>query len=79
MNKWQESDVKKWLDENPALKADAMRDFDKKLMDGIKGTDRVISQTQEILSGKVFDTLIGSPIAKGRRWKVFDLVANSCH
>eukprot|EP00972_Heterocapsa_arctica_P071306 10533260-Heterocapsa_arctica.AAC.1 len=64
---------------NPALKSDAMRDFDNKLMDGIEGTDRAISQTQEILSGRVFDTLIGSPIGKDRRWKVFDLVANSCH
>eukprot|EP00972_Heterocapsa_arctica_P035308 5195415-Heterocapsa_arctica.AAC.1 len=40
MNKWQESDIRKWLNENPTLKADAMRDFDEKLMDGIEGTDR---------------------------------------
>eukprot|EP00972_Heterocapsa_arctica_P095054 14019651-Heterocapsa_arctica.AAC.1 len=52
MYKWQENDVRKWLDENPALKADAMMDFDKKLMDGIEGTYRAISQTQEILSGR---------------------------
>eukprot|EP00972_Heterocapsa_arctica_P094880 13992358-Heterocapsa_arctica.AAC.1 len=40
MSKWQENEVKKWLDDNSAAKADAMRDFDKKLLDGIEGTDR---------------------------------------
>eukprot|EP00972_Heterocapsa_arctica_P040173 5919618-Heterocapsa_arctica.AAC.1 len=66
MNQWQESDIRKRLDENPTLKADATRSFDKKLLEGVEGTDRVISSMQEILSGRVFDTLIGSPIGKYR-------------
>eukprot|EP00972_Heterocapsa_arctica_P007851 1144423-Heterocapsa_arctica.AAC.1 len=48
-------------------------------MDGIEGTDRVISQTQELLGGRVFNTLIGSPMGKDRGWKLLDANAHGCH
>eukprot|EP00972_Heterocapsa_arctica_P071156 10511403-Heterocapsa_arctica.AAC.1 len=79
MSKWQESDIRKWWDENPTLKVDAIRNYDKKLLEGIEGTERVISATQEILSGRVFDALIGSPIGKERKWKLLDMNTHSCH
>eukprot|EP00972_Heterocapsa_arctica_P112778 16433682-Heterocapsa_arctica.AAC.1 len=41
MTKRQESDIRKWMDDNPTLKADAMDHFDKKQLEGIVGTDRV--------------------------------------
>eukprot|EP00972_Heterocapsa_arctica_P068104 10057278-Heterocapsa_arctica.AAC.1 len=77
MNKWQENDIRMWLEVHPTHKADAMRNFDKKLME-IEGTERVISATQELLSGRVFDTLIGSPIGKERKCKLLDMSTNSC-
>eukprot|EP00972_Heterocapsa_arctica_P093995 13863273-Heterocapsa_arctica.AAC.1 len=76
MNKFQMTDVKKWLDDNPQLKADAMQVFDKKLMDG---TGEDLSQAQELLSGRIFDTLIGSPMGKVRDWKTLELQPHSLH
>eukprot|EP00972_Heterocapsa_arctica_P056309 8306973-Heterocapsa_arctica.AAC.1 len=46
MNKWQVPDIRKWLDEDPKRKTDAMQDFDKKLMD-VVGTK--LSMAQELL------------------------------
>eukprot|EP00972_Heterocapsa_arctica_P027477 4039853-Heterocapsa_arctica.AAC.1 len=76
MNKWQKNEIKQWLDDHPNLMADAMNDFDKKLMDGTEGE---LSQTQELLSGRVFDALIGSPMGKERGWEILDAYAHSCH
>eukprot|EP00972_Heterocapsa_arctica_P038389 5653385-Heterocapsa_arctica.AAC.1 len=49
VHKWQENNIRMWLEEQPTHKADAMRNFDKKLMEGIEGTERVISATQELM------------------------------
>eukprot|EP00972_Heterocapsa_arctica_P076127 11229045-Heterocapsa_arctica.AAC.1 len=59
MNKWQKVEIKQWLDDHPERKADAMIEFDKKLMDD-KGVE--LSQYMEMLSGRVFDALIGNPM-----------------
>eukprot|EP00972_Heterocapsa_arctica_P054025 7959928-Heterocapsa_arctica.AAC.1 len=67
------------MDENPHFKADAMKNFDKKLLEGIAGTSRVVSSTQDTLSGRIVDTLIGSPIAKERGWLKIDMNISSCH
>eukprot|EP00972_Heterocapsa_arctica_P100558 14826900-Heterocapsa_arctica.AAC.1 len=34
---------------------------------------------QELLSGRIFDTLIGSNVAKDRGWTILELMPNSCH
>eukprot|EP00972_Heterocapsa_arctica_P068419 10109950-Heterocapsa_arctica.AAC.1 len=79
MNKKEESDCRKWMDENQHFKADAMNNFDKKLLAGIAGTGRVVSSMQDTLSGLIFDTLIGGPIAKERGWLKIDMNISSCH
>eukprot|EP00972_Heterocapsa_arctica_P086694 12779922-Heterocapsa_arctica.AAC.1 len=49
MSKKEENDCRKWMDENPHFKTEAMKSYDKKLLDGIAGTGRVISPMQETL------------------------------
>eukprot|EP00972_Heterocapsa_arctica_P111560 16424255-Heterocapsa_arctica.AAC.1 len=76
MNKWQVADVRNWLDDDQKHMADAKKEFDTKLMDGDGGG---LSTSQELLSGRIFDTLIGSPTAKDRGWKILELMPHSCH
>eukprot|EP00972_Heterocapsa_arctica_P010811 1585155-Heterocapsa_arctica.AAC.1 len=56
-----------------------MKNFDKKLMDGVAGTGKVISPTQETLSGRIFDILIGGHIADQRGLPKVDMDTHSCH
>eukprot|EP00972_Heterocapsa_arctica_P086789 12793937-Heterocapsa_arctica.AAC.1 len=75
INKWQIEDTRKWLDEDQKRMADAKQDFDKKLMD-VTGK---ITVAQDLLSGRIFDALIGGHLARERNWKQFDLKPNNLH
>eukprot|EP00972_Heterocapsa_arctica_P083144 12252664-Heterocapsa_arctica.AAC.1 len=76
MHKWQETEIKQWLEEHQNIRADAMQEFDKTLMEG---TGSELSQTQDPLSGRIFDTLIGSPMGKERGRKTLELGPHSHH
>eukprot|EP00972_Heterocapsa_arctica_P065222 9628181-Heterocapsa_arctica.AAC.1 len=67
------------MDDNPQFKADAMKICDRKLLEGTTGTGWVVSSMQETLSGRIFDTLIGSPIGRDRKWLLIDMNISSCH
>eukprot|EP00972_Heterocapsa_arctica_P099023 14613021-Heterocapsa_arctica.AAC.1 len=76
MNKFTKDEVKKWLDDHPDRKAEAMMDFDKTLMND-KGM--WLSAAMELLSGRLFDALIGNPMGRDRGWKPLDPMTNQCH
>eukprot|EP00972_Heterocapsa_arctica_P051639 7597444-Heterocapsa_arctica.AAC.1 len=75
MNKWQVEDIRNWLDDDPKHMADANQVFDKKLMDVCEN----ITISQDLLSGRIFDALIGGQMAKDRAWKLFELKAYNMH
>eukprot|EP00972_Heterocapsa_arctica_P115394 16447496-Heterocapsa_arctica.AAC.1 len=79
MSKAEEIDCRRWMDENPNFKTEAMNNVDKKLLDGIEGTGRVISPMQETLSGQILDNLIGGHIADLRGSAKIDMDTHSCH
>eukprot|EP00972_Heterocapsa_arctica_P052427 7713766-Heterocapsa_arctica.AAC.1 len=65
MNKFQRADIIKWMDNNLERKADAMMDFDKEL---IKDKGVRMSSSQDAMSGRIYDAVIGNHAAYNRNW-----------
>eukprot|EP00972_Heterocapsa_arctica_P089491 13195045-Heterocapsa_arctica.AAC.1 len=64
MTSVEEEECLQWLKDNPQLKTDAMKQYDKKLLEGLQGTGRTIAVNNITLGNQIFDNLIGGPQAK---------------
>eukprot|EP00972_Heterocapsa_arctica_P064672 9542641-Heterocapsa_arctica.AAC.1 len=59
MSMREEYEIGQWLDENPEMKADAHKEYDKKLLEG----GRPIARKNVTLGNQAFDNLIGAHMA----------------
>eukprot|EP00972_Heterocapsa_arctica_P001911 273536-Heterocapsa_arctica.AAC.1 len=76
MSRFQKDDIKKWLQENPDRKSEAMMPFDRKLMED-KG--KGLPTNLDIMSGRLFDATVGNWMAQGRTWKPLEKTTNQKH
>eukprot|EP00972_Heterocapsa_arctica_P022171 3261732-Heterocapsa_arctica.AAC.1 len=78
MSSFEETECLQWLEDHPLMKADAMKAYDRKLLDGLAGTGRSIAVKNIMLGNQFFDNLIGGPQADKTGKPQMDMGPVSC-